>query len=76
MTSRERETTSTKLQPSRRERGVVEVEGLLNFADWLMREVMDGPSSSHLLKINCLTLTKTFSTKLKFLRGKRRRMIY
>ena len=32
---------------SRRECIVVEVAGLLNYADWLMLEATDGPSSSH-----------------------------
>ena len=38
---------NTKPQTSSKEHRVVEVEGLLNYVDWLMREATDGPSSSH-----------------------------
>ena len=37
----------TKPQSSRKERKVVEAEGLFNYVDWLMWEATDGPSSSH-----------------------------
>ena len=45
MTGRGR--VDTKPQSSCRECIVVKVEGLLNYANWLMREVTDGPNSSH-----------------------------
>ena len=48
MTGRGRD--NTRAQSSHKQCKEVEVEGLLNFTDWLLREATDSPSTSHRLQ--------------------------